>query len=362
MGPTSSVNVDGYARRFYHVCMRILVTGGGGFLGTYVVKELLKRPQYQVINFSRHNYAHLAELGVPTVKGDIRKREDVEKVLADGQFEAIIHVAALAGVWGRHQDYLDINYFGTKNLLEVAREKGVKRFVYTSTPSVVFGKDDLLGVNEEQPYPTEFLTSYAESKTMAEKLVLQFNDSSTFLTCALRPHLIWGPGDPHLFPRVIQKGREGKLKIVGDGENLVDIIYVENAALAHVQALEALAPHTRVCGQAYFIGQERPVKLWDFINQILGFVKVDPVSAHVDIKTAYRIGWLMEKTFKLAGIQKPEPPMTRFVALNLGKSHYFSHEKAKRDFGYTPRISIEEGLKRTFALREQLKLSGAKAQ
>ncbi|WP_408096405.1 NAD-dependent epimerase/dehydratase family protein [Peredibacter sp. HCB2-198] len=334
--------------------MRILVTGGGGFLGTHIIKELLKNSSYIVTNFSRHSYSHLEDMGVPTIKGDIRKREDVEKALSQG-FDAIFHVAALAGVWGKYEDYYGINYEGTKNLVEVAKALGIQRFVYTSTPSVVFNKDDLMGVGEEQPYATEFLNAYSETKTMAEKLVLAANDNQNFLTCAIRPHLIWGPGDPHLFPRVIQKGKEGKLKIVGDGENLVDIVFVENAALAHVQAFEHLKPNTRVCGQAYFVGQERPVKLWDFINQVLGFVKVEPVMNSIDVTTAYRIGWLLEKVFKLLGIQKPEPPMTRFVALNLGKSHYFSHEKAKRDFGYYPKVSIEEGLKKTFSYRDLIK-------
>ena len=334
--------------------MRILVTGGGGFLGTHIIKELLKNPSYIVTNFSRHSYAHLEDIGVPTIKGDIRKREDVEKALNQG-FDAIFHVAAMAGVWGKYQDYYDINYLGTKNLVEVAQAKEIKQFVYTSTPSVVFNKDDLLGVNEKQPYATEFLNAYSETKTMAEKLVLAANDGVNFLTCAIRPHLIWGPGDPHLFPRVIQKGKEGKLRIVGDGENLVDIIYVENAAVAHVQAFEHLKPHSVVCGQAYFIGQERPVRLWDFINQVLGFVKVEPVMNSIDVTTAYRLGWFLEKFFKVMGIQKPEPPMTRFVALNLGKSHYFSHDKAKLHFGYQPKITIEEGLKRTFAYRDLIK-------
>lgn len=336
--------------------MRILVTGGGGFLGTYIIQELLKNPTYIVTNFSRHSYSHLEDMGVPTIKGDLKNPADIERALMNG-FDAIFHVAALAGVWGRFKDYLDINYHGTKNLLEAAQAHGVQRFVYTSTPSVVFGKEDLLGVDETQSYPKEHLNAYGETKTMAEKLVLQSNNSSTFLTCAIRPHLIWGPGDPHLFPRVIQKGKEGKLKVVGDGENLVDIIYVENAALAHVQAFEHLKPGSAVCGEAYFVGQERPVKLWDFINEILGHMKIEPVMGAIDVTTAYRIGWLMEKTFKLAGIQKPEPPMTRFVALNLGKSHYFSHAKAKRDFGYIPRVSIEEGMKRTFQIRDQLKLN-----
>jgi nucleoside-diphosphate-sugar epimerase len=334
--------------------MRILVTGGGGFLGGHIVKELLKNPSYVVTNFSRHSYDVLEDLGVPTIKGDLRKKEDVERAVSQG-FDAIFHVAALAGVWGKYQDYYDINFLGTKNLLDAARKFGVSRFIYTSTPSVVFNQDDLLGVDESQSYATKFLNPYAETKTLAEGLVLTSNDSKDFLTCALRPHLIWGPGDPHIFPRLIQKGREGKLKIIGDGENLVDIIFVENAAKAHVQAFENLRPGSRVCGQAYFIGQERPVKLWDFINQVLGHVKVDPVVSSITVTGAYRLGWLLEKVWGLLGIQKPEPPMTRFVALNLGKSHYFSHEKAKRDFGYEPKITIEEGLKRTFAYRELFK-------
>lgn len=333
--------------------MRILVTGGGGFLGQHIIKELLKNPSYIVTNFSRHSYSDLEDIGVPTIKGDLRKKEDVERALDQG-FEAIFHVAAVAGVWGKYQDYYDINFIGTKNLIEAAKARGIQKFVYTSTPSVVFNKEDLLGVNEEQPYATKFLNAYSETKTMAEKLVLQTNDSKTFLTCAIRPHLIWGPGDPHIFPRLIQKGKEGKLRIVGDGENLVDIIYVENAAMAHVQAFEHLKPGSAVCGQAYFVGQEKPVKLWDFINRVLTNVKVEPVMKSIDVWSAYRLGWLLEKVYKMAGINKPEPPMTRFVALNLGKSHYFSHEKARRDFGYIPKITIEEGLKKTFAHRENL--------
>lgn len=334
--------------------MRILVTGGGGFLGTHIIKELLKNTSYIVTNFSRHSYSHLEDMGVPTIRGDLRKIEDVKRALDQG-FDAIFHVAALAGVWGKYEEYYSINFEGTKNLLEAAKERGIQKFVYTSTPSVVFNKDDLLGVNEEQPYATQFLNSYSETKTMAEKLVLEMNNGENFLTCALRPHLIWGPGDPHLFPRIIQKGREGKLRIVGDGENMVDIIFVENAAIAHVQAFEHLHPGSKVCGQAYFIGQEHPVRLWDFINKILANVKVEPVMKTIDVRSAYRLGWFLEKMYGLMGIKKPEPPMTRFVALNLGKSHYFSHEKAKRDFGYTPKVSIEEGLKRTFAYRERIK-------
>lgn len=333
--------------------MRILVTGGGGFLGSHIIKELLKNPTYIVTNFSRHNYTDLEDRGVPTIKGDLRKREDVKRALDHG-FDAIFHVAAIPGVWGKYSDYYDINFLGTKNLLEEAKEHGIQKFVYTSTPSVVFNKEDLTGQGEELPYATEFLNAYCETKTMAEKLVLEMNNGNDFLTCALRPHLIWGPGDPHIFPRLIQKGKQGKLRVIGDGENLVDIIYVENAAIAHVQAFENLNPGSKVCGQAYFLGQERPVKLWSFINEVLVYAKVEPVSRYLDVGLAYKLGWFLEMIFKLLGINRPEPPMTRFVALNLGKSHYFSHDKAKRDFGYEPVITIEEGLKRTFSQRESI--------
>lgn len=334
--------------------MRILVTGGGGFLGTAIIKELLKNPAYQITNFARGPYPDLEKMGVKTFRGDIRSKVDVDKVVSLG-FDAIFHVAAKAGVWGTYKEFLDINFLGTKNIVESAKTFGVPRLVYTSTPSVVFGKDDLIGVNEETPYPKEYLTAYAETKAMAEKLVLESNDSKEFMTCAIRPHLIWGPGDPHLFPRVIQRGRMGKLKIVGDGENLVDIVFVENAAKAHIQAMDKLTPHSRVCGQAYFVGQERPVKLWDFINQILAHAGIDPVVQSISVSAAYRIGWMLEKAWSLAGIQRPEPPMTRFVALNLGKSHYFSHEKAHRDFGYYPAVTIEEGMKRYFSSREEVR-------
>lgn len=334
--------------------MRILVTGGGGFLGTHLINELLKNPTYIVTNFSRHTYPHLEEKGVPTIKGDIRNPADVERALAQG-FDTVFHVAALAGVWGDEDDYYAINVKGTENLLASAKKHGVTKFVQTSSPSAVIGLGGHMGVGEEIPYPTEHLNAYGRTKQKAEELVLAANDGKTFLTCALRPHLIWGPGDPHIFPRIIQKARQGKLKIVGDGENLVDIIYVENAAKAHVKAMEHLIPGGKVAGQAYFLGDEKPVKLWEFINTILGFAKVEPPDKRVNYETAFRAGRVFEIIWKLLGIKKPDPPMTRFVAMNLGTHHYFSHEKAKRDFGFRPEISIDEGLRRTFAYKEQIK-------
>lgn len=333
--------------------MRILVTGGGGFLGTHLITELLKNPRYMVTSFSRHSYLHLEEVGVPTIKGDLRNKGDVDRAVAQG-FDTIFHVAALAGVWGDYDEYYSINVTGTKNLIESAKAHGVTRFVHTSSPSAVLGLGNHMGVGEEIPYPEVHLSAYGETKQKAEEIVLGMNDGKSFLTTALRPHLIWGPGDPHIFPRIVHKARQGKLKIIGDGDNLVDIIYVENAARAHVQAMEKLIPGSKVCGQAYFLGQERPVKLWDFVNIILGQHQIAPPDKSVDYQTAVRAGKVFEFIWRILGIKKPDPPMTRFVAMNLGTHHYFSHEKAKRDFGFHPEISIEEGLKRTFAHKERM--------
>lgn len=327
--------------------MKILVTGGGGFLGTTICKKL-KEQEHEVVSFSRNHYIHLDDIEVETVKGDLRKSSDISEALIG--VDAVIHTAALAGVWGRASDYYSINYEGTKNLVDACKIAGIKFFVYTSTPSVVFGKDDIINGDESIPYPTNYLTDYAYSKHLAEKYVLDEakNSVGQFNAVAIRPHLIWGPGDPHIIPRIISKARSGKLKIVGNGENLVDIIYVDNAADAHVSALQVLLDKNEINGRAYFIGQDEPVKLWEFINKILLYAQVDPVIKKVSFKTAYRVGFIMEKLYRFLGINKPEPPMTRFVATQLAKSHYFNHTSAKTDLSFTPKVSIEEGLKRTF--------------
>lgn len=326
--------------------MKALVTGGGGFLGGYIIKELLKR-NYSVVNLSRNSYPHLDDLGVETIKCDITNENQVCQLDLSG-FNVIFHVAALAGVWGKYENYYAINYLGTKNLVEQTKKHNIKYFIYTSTPSVVFGADDIEAADESIPFPTKYLTAYAETKSKAETLVLE-SANENFNTLAIRPHLIWGPGDPHILPRLKQKAKAGKLKRVGEGNNLVDVIYVENAAIAHVDAFEKLHVNNKLNGQTYFIGQERPVNLWDFINTLLVKSKIDPVEDHISFSAAYKIGFFLEKIFSLLGINSPEPPMTRFVATQLAKSHYFKHDKAKADFGFKPQITIEEGLRRTFS-------------
>lgn len=330
--------------------MKILVTGGGGFLGTYICKELLKS-DHEVINFSRNSYMHLEEIGIKTIKGNISNYDDVKNAM-DG-IEGIFHVAALAGVWGDKKTYYNINTLGTQNIVNAAKEFGIKNLVYTSTPSVVFGFDDIENGDESLDYPDNYLTHYAHTKSLAEKYVLD-NCDDNFHAVAIRPHLIWGPGDPHIIPRLIEKARDGKLKRVGDGNNLVDIVYVENAAIAHVMAFNKLVKDSSISKRAYFIGEEKPVKLWDFIDQILHHAGVELIEDSISFKKAYFIGHVLEIIYQILGIQKPEPPMTRFVACQLAKSHYFSHKRAYDDFGYRPVTSIEQGLQKTFMKKNEL--------
>lgn len=328
--------------------MKLLVTGGGGFLGSYLVKELLN-DGHEVVSLSRNRYV---ELEVEQIQCDLSNSEQVNALdLSD--FDGVFHVASKAGVWGSYDSYYQANVVATENLVNRVKEFDIKYFIYTSTPSVVFEKDDILNGDESLPYPERYLTNYAKTKSMAEQFVLGSN-ASDFQTIAIRPHLIWGPGDPHILPRLKEKAMTGRLKIVGDGQNLVDIIYVKNAARAHADALKAMQKRD-IGGNAYFIGQETPVNLWEFINKLLAMSGQDVVIDDISFRKAYFAGSVLENLFKFAGINKPEPPMTRFVATQLAKSHYFSHEKAKRDFDFKIEVSIEEGLERIKETTEENK-------
>lgn len=322
--------------------MRALVTGGGGFLGQYIVEQLLARGD-QVRTLSRKTYPSLESLGVEQFAGDIQNTEVVSQ--ACDEMDVVFHTAAIAGIWGEPKTFFGINLNGTQNVIDGCKTHGVGKLVFSSSPSVIFDATDQDGLDESAPYPKQWLCSYPESKAAAEKLVLEANDNDRLLTCALRPHLIWGPRDQHLIPRLIDRAKSGKLRIVGDGDNLVDNVYVENAAAAHLQAADALSPNAAVCGHAYFISQGQPVKCWDWINEILVDAGLEPVRKKVSFRAAWTIGSLMESAYRLMG-WKEEPRMTRFLAAQLAKNHYYEIENARRDFGYEPSISHEEGMKR----------------
>ncbi len=319
----------------------ILVTGGGGFLGAEICHQL-KQKGYQVRSFSRGSYPELERAGIATLQGDLTKPEDV--LAASQGVDAIVHTAALAGVWGRYETYHSVNVEGTKNVLAAARTHGIRNLVYTSSPSVVFDAEDIEGRDESLPYASNYLCAYPKTKAQAEAMVLT-QDQTKLRTVALRPHLIFGAKDPHFLPVLKERSRQGRLMFVGPGNNKVDVIHVSNAAYAHVLALEALLNgNDRVVGQKYFLGQEAPVVYFDFLNSILARMRCPQVTRRVPFGLAFQLGRACELLYTMRGKYDTIPPMTRFVAAIFSKSHYFSHRKAKDDFGYYPLVSTQHGM------------------
>ncbi len=314
---------------------RVLVTGYGGFLGAAIVRQL-REHGYEVRGIARGHYPHLTKLGVESVQASIVDRSAV--IEAARNCDAIIHTAALAGVWGPWLDYYQTNTLATSHLLEAAVTNQVQAFVHCSSPSVTFDAQPQSGIDESAPYPTRWLCFYPQTKALAEFAVIQATKHSPLRACALRPHLIWGEGDPHLFPRVIERARLGKLRRVGDGLNLIDVVHVENAARAHVQALEGLlAGDNNLNGQTLFITDGNPIACWDWITRILNSANVPVPTRSISFAAAYRIGAVLESAYWTFRIRS-EPPMTRFVAAQLALDHYFSIEKAKRLINYQPNV------------------------
>lgn len=320
--------------------MKALVTGANGFLGFHVVKALV-RQGYEVTGMTRNEDLRLSGLDVSQVHGDIRSYEHVEAA-CQGQ-DIVFHTAAISGIWGPWKLYHGVNTIGTKNVIEACRENSVGRLVYTSSPSVTFNGDHQIDQNESAAYPKQWLCHYPHSKALAEQSVLEANEQGRLLTCALRPHLIWGPGDRHLIPRLLKRAKAGQLRRVGDGRNRVDTIFVTNAADAHVQAAEALDNDSPVSGSAYFLSQDDPVNLWGWINEILQLAGVPRVKRSISYYWAHRLGFALETAAQITGA-KQEPRMTRFLAAQLAKSHYFDISRAKADFGYIPTVTNRQAM------------------
>lgn len=321
--------------------MKALVTGGGGFLGSAIVRALVARGD-SVRSFSRSHYPALTTLGVEQIAGDLGDAAAVSAA-AEG-CELVFHVAAKAGVWGPYGEYYRANVVGTENVLTACRARGIRRLVHTSSPSVVFNGQDMEGIDESVPYPEHFEAPYPQTKAIAEQQVLAAN-SAELATVALRPHLIWGPEDNHLVPRIVARGRAGALRRIGQRPCLVDHIYIDNAAQAHLQAADRLAPGSSVAGKAYFISNGEPVPLWDMVNHILAAAGVQPVSRSISPRMAYLAGQLLETIYRALHLTS-EPRMTRFLAKELSTAHWFDISAALRDFGFTPQVSTAEGLRR----------------
>ncbi|TWU36186.1 NAD-dependent epimerase/dehydratase family protein [Novipirellula artificiosorum] len=322
--------------------MRVLVTGCGGFLGREIVRQLIARGD-EVVGISRQTYPDLLRLGMQHHQGDLRDRSFCLAKIRN--IDAVVHTAAVAGVWGPWQHFYSINTLATEHVIDACRSAEIRSLVFTSSPSVTFDGKDQRGVDEQVEYPKTWLCHYPHSKALAEQAILNSHVPGQLHTAALRPHLIWGNDDPHLLPRIIDRAKRGRLRIVGEGTNVVDTVHVINAAAAHLDAIDALqsAPQT-AGGRAYFIAQDEPVSCWDWISQLCELAGVPCPDRRIRYASAYRIGACLEGLYRITG-RTSEPPMTRFVAAQLAKDHYFDITAAKQRLGYRVRLSMDEGLK-----------------
>ncbi|MDG1500034.1 MAG: NAD-dependent epimerase/dehydratase family protein [Planctomycetota bacterium] len=325
--------------------MKALVTGGGGFLGGAIVEMLLARGD-EVVSVSRGSYPKLQAKGVACYQVDLGDELASRSVLAKALegCDAVFHVAAKAGIWGKYGTYHAANVDATRNIVEAALRAGVERFVHTSSPSVCFDAEDEIDAKNDVPYAEDFLCAYPETKAIAEKLALAANGNA-MAVCALRPHLIFGPGDPHLLPRLIQRAQSGRLRQVGNGANEVTMTYVDNAAHAHILAADKLAPGAAHAGKAYFIGQEESVNLWGWLNSVLKELQIPKIEKSISASKAMTAGRIAEFLWKWCFLPG-EPPMTRFIAAQLSTWHTFSMAPARADFGYREVVPMDVATER----------------
>ncbi|MBN2024136.1 MAG: NAD-dependent epimerase/dehydratase family protein [Pirellulales bacterium] len=332
--------------------MNALVTGAGGFLGQRLVERLVARGD-RVRALVRRESAEPFTPGVESVRGDLTDPQT--SLRACRGIDCVFHAAAVTNLWGPWSHFHRNNVLATRHVVRACLAEGVARLVFTSSPSVVFDGTDQCGIDETAPYPARWLSHYPRSKALAEEHVLSANGSGGLRTCALRPHLIWGPGDRHLIPRLVERARAGRLCRVGDGQNRIDVVYIDNVVDAHVRAADALAAGSPVAGRAYFLSQGEPVNCWQWIDAVLALAGLPPVERAVSFRAAWRVGTIAEWSWRLLRL-RGEPPMTRFLAAQLARSHYYDLSRARRDLGYCPSVSTEEGMRR---LGQWLRASGS---
>lgn len=323
----------------------VLVTGGSGFLGLALCKAL-RAEGVGVRSLQRQPSTALERIGVRQHLAELHDAQAVST--AASGVEAIFHVAAKAGAWGPEADYHRANVLGTRAVLQACRQHGIGRLIYTSTPSVVHAGGDLAGVDESQPYPQHFHAAYPRTKAIAEREVLAANGPA-LATVALRPHLIWGPGDNHLLPRMIERARAGKLAFIGAGDKLIDVTWIDNAVDAHLAAWRALRTNPDCAGRAYFISDGVPIRLKEMVNRLLATADVAAVHKHVPLPLARILAPVVEATWRLLRLSG-EPMLTRFLVEQFSTAHWYDISAARRDLGYAPRVDLEQGLARLRAL------------
>ena len=328
----------------------VLVTGASGFIGGAVAQRLIEGG-HRVRALVRRPDEALARAGAVVCLGDIRDPERVRETV-DG-CALVFHLAAKPSLGGPRGEFEAVNVHGTQHVVDACRAGGAKFLVHTSTPSVVFTGRPLRGANEQVALAgTRSL--YSETKAAAEQVVIGANGPQ-LTTVALRPHAVWGPGDRHLMPRLIERAKRGRLRRIGHTRPVIDLTYIDNAVDAHILAANVMTTDPgRVGGRAYFVTDGAPVRLWEVVERVVALVGYSVGHRPVPRPLAYAAAYAIEAVWR-AGRLRSEPPITRYLLDLISQDHWFDISAARRDLGYEPRVRLEEGLAR---MRESLQRAG----
>lgn len=321
--------------------MRLLVTGGRGLLGSAVVRGLAGRG-HDVTVLQRSPAGHGP--AVREVLGDITDPEVVRTAVAGA--DGVVHLAARVSIVGEWHDFERTNVGGTRIVVDAARAAGVARLVHVSSPSVAHSGAPLVGAPAGPADPEHARGHYARSKAMAELVALDA-DSSGFSVMAIRPHLVWGPGDTQLVGRIAERARQGRLVLIDDGAALIDTTYVDNAADAIVQGLER-CDHDDVRGRAFVVSNGEPRTVAEILSQIARAAGAPAPTRRVPYPIARAAGALMERGWQRAG-RAGEPPLTAFVAEQLATAHWFDQRQTRAALDWRPRVGLDEGFARLAA-------------
>jgi sterol-4alpha-carboxylate 3-dehydrogenase (decarboxylating) len=334
------------------IAVKSLVTGGCGFIGRLLVDALVARgDEVTVVDFAEKP----PRPDVRFLRVDLRDREATSAFCA-GQ-DVVFHNASVVHTRrNREEDVWAVNFGGTRNVLAGCREHGVARLIYVSSASAVYEGRDIENGDESMPYSQVSQAPYADSKIAAEKEVLKSNGQGGPLTCAIRPHVVFGPGDERFLPAILSRARSGRLKYaVGMQRKLSDFTYASNVADALLLADEKLVPGSAVGGSAYFITNGEPMGFWDFVGRVLERLRLPPIRGRVPFPIAYAVAAAYEAVDTMrGGTLNSENGLSRFAIRYMCTHHYFSIARAQRDLGYVPAVSIADGIERTARHLEQI--------
>ena len=320
--------------------MKVLVTGTGSLLLGGIASELVRRGD-DVVCLQRRPSAFIGHQNAHEVLADIC---DAEAVAAAAHgCDAIIHGAARVGIVGSQKEFYETNVIGTSNILQAAELHNISRLVFVSTPSVAHTGDSLIGAPAGEAEIGRSRSYYAESKAIAERTVLNARNEHLAVV-AVRPHLVWGPGDTQLVGRIVDRAASGRLAVIGTGDALVDSTYIDNAISAHVAALDALHIGSACDGKAYVVSNGEPRTVNELMRSMCESAGIPFEPRHVSLALGIRLGSLIERLWPL--MRSSEPPLTRFVAEQLGTAHWFDQRAVQQDLGWTPQVSLDEGFQR----------------